>query len=406
MPLTDVACKNAKPREKPYKLSDGGGLYLLIQPGGAKKPSGPKWWRLKYRFDGKEQSLSLGVYPDVGLKTARERRDEARKLLAEGINPGDHRKAVKVAKTISRGNTFEVVTQEWLENRQVIWSPSYRDKIFRRLEKDCFPWVGKRPIADITAQELLAVLRRVEKRGVRETAHRELQYCGQVFRYAIVTGRAKYDVSRDLQGALLPIVKGHHAAITDPVEFGAFLKVCRDYQGGHVVRCALQLAPLVLLRPGELRYAEWAEIDFENAQWNIPAKRMKMKTQGAHIVPLSRQAIAILKELKPLTGRGQYIFPSIRTHQRPMSDNTVNAALRRLGYDKDTMTGHGFRATARTIMDEVLGIRPDFIEHQLHHAVKDPNGRAYNRTSHLPERRDMMQKWADYLDGLAKSGEG
>ena len=346
--------------------------------------------------------LSLGVYPDVSLKAARDRRDDSRKLLAAGVDPGDNRKAMKAARAESNGNTFEVVAREWLKNRESVWSSSYRDKIFRRLEIDVFAWIGKRPIAEITAQELLVVLKRVEARGVRETAHRELQYCGQIFRYAIVTGRLKYDVSRDLRGALLPIIKGHHAAITDPEELAPFLRACKDYQGGFITRCALQLAPLVFLRPGELRHAEWSELDFQNAQWNIPASRMKIKTQGAHIVPLSRQALEILNELKPLTGEGRYVFPCVRTTQRPMSENTVNATMRRMGFSKDVVTGHGFRATARTIMDEVLGIRSDYIEHQLAHAVRDPNGRAYNRTAHLKERRKMMQTWADYLDKLTK----
>jgi len=405
MLLSDTEIKNAKPRAKPYKLKDGDGLFLLVMPVSAEKSKGAKWWRFRYTYDGKEKMLSFGVYPGVGLKMARDRCDDARKLLASGINPGDNRKAVKVTRAVSNGNTFEVIAREWLENRQSVWSSSYRDKIFRRLEKDVFPWIGKLPISSLTAQELLTVLKRVEQRGVRETAHRELQYCSQIFRYAIVTGRIKYDISRDLQGALLPIIKGHHAAITDPNELGSFLRACQDYQGGFVTRCALQLLPLVIVRPGELRYGEWSEIDFDKAQWNIPAKRMKIKTQGGHIVPLSRQALKILNELKPLTGEGKYLFPSVRSSQRPMSENTINATMRRMGYSKDTVTGHGFRATARTIMDEVLHIRPDFIEHQLAHAVRDPNGRSYNRTSHLLERKKMMQQWADYLDAQACHGK-
>lgn len=398
MPLTDTAIRNAKPgitpagkeTAKPYKLGDTGGLYLEVAP------SGGKWWRLKYRFDGKEKRLSLGVYPDVGLKDARQRRDDARKLLADGVDPGENRKAAKAAKAERASNSFEVVAREWYAKNSSNWAENHGKRILQRLERDIFPWIGGRPIADITAPELLAVLRRIEARGAVETAHRAHQNCGQVFRYAIATGRAERDPSPDLKGALPPVKQTHLAAITDPKAIGALLRAMDDYQGQFVTKCALRLAPLVFVRPGELRRAEWAEFDLDKAEWNIPAERMKMREP--HLVPLSSQAVAILRELHALTGEGRYVFPGARTNGRPMSDNAILAALRRMGFAKDEMSGHGFRAMARTILDEVLQVRPDYIEHQLAHAVRDPNGRAYNRTAHLAERRKMMQLWADYLD--------
>ena len=392
MKLTDTAAKKAKPEERPYKMADGGGMYLEVMPNGS------KYWRLKYRFNGKEKKLALGVYPDVPLALARERRDEARKQLAQDIDPGEHKKAVKAAKADRAANSFEVVAREWFSKFSPTWSAGHADKIIRRLERDLFPWLGSRPIADITAPELLAAVRRIEARGALETAHRALQNSGQVFRYAIATGRAQRDPSPDLKGALPPVKETHLAAITDPTQVGPLLRAFDDYQGHFVTRCALRFAPLVFVRPGELRKAEWVEIDLEKAEWNIPASRMKMRE--SHLVPLSTQAVELLKELYALTGGGRYLFPSPRTSQRPMSENAILSALRRMGYTKDEMSGHGFRAMARTILDEVLGVRPDYIEHQLAHAVRDPNGRAYNRTAHLVERRKMMQQWADYLETL------
>ena len=397
MPLTDTAIRNAKPGPKPIRMFDGGGLYLEVAP------SGGKWWRFKYRFGGKEKRLSLGVYPDVGLKEARERRDEARKLLAGDIDPGENRKAKQAAQADRAANSFEVVAREWFAKFGPTWSPSHGDRIIRRLERDIFPWIGGRPVADVTAPELLAVLRRIEGRGAVETAHRAQQNCGQVFRYAIATGRAQRDPSGDLRGALQPVKEKHHAAITEPKAIGELLRAMDGYEGYFVTKCALRLAPLVFVRPGELRKAEWAEIDLDHAEWNIPAERMKMREP--HLVPLSRQTVEILRELQALTGGGRYVFPGARTNGRPMSDNAILAALRRMGYAKDEMGGHGFRAMARTILDEVLHVRPDYIEHQLAHAVRDPNGRAYNRTAHLAERRKMMQQWADYLDGLKSGAE-
>ncbi len=362
---------------------------------------GGKWWRLKYRFDRIEKSLSLGVYPDVSLRDARERRDEARKLLANEIDPGENRKAKKAAKVERAENSFEVVAREWFAKHSTNWSVNHADRIIRRLERDIFPWIGGKPIADITAPQLLEASRRIEQRGALETAHRALGNCGQVFRYAVATGRAERDPSGDLRGAL-PSPKGKHfASVTEPTQVAEVLRALDGYEGTLTVRCALRLAPLVFVRPGELRHAQWADIDLDAAEWRYTVT----KTDTQHIVPLSSQAVEILRELCPLTGRWRYVFPSARSTARPMSDNAILAAMRRMGISKEEMSGHGFRAMARTILDEVLGFRPDYIEHQLAHAVRDPNGRAYNRTAHLPERRKMMQDWADYLDKLKAGAE-
>ncbi|MXS82155.1 tyrosine-type recombinase/integrase [Nitrosomonas oligotropha] len=395
MPLTDTAIRNIKPGVKSIKLFDERGLYLEVSP------SGGKWWRLKYRFDNKEKRISLGVYPDISLKDARDRRDEARKLLANGVDPSENRKAIKSTRMDRAANSFEVVGREWFAKYSPTWASNHGDRIIRRFERDIFPWIGGRPIAEITAPELLSVIRRIESRGALETAHRALSNCGQVFRYAVATGRAERDPSGDLRGALPPVKGTHFAATTEPKRVAEILRAMDGYEGTLTVRCALRLAPLVFVRPGELRNAEWANIDFEAAEWRY----LVTKTNTPHIVPLSRQAIEILRELQPLTGSNRFVFPSARSHNRPMSDNAILAAMRRLGIDKEEMSGHGFRAVARTILDEVLGVRPDFIEHQLAHAVRDPNGRAYNRTAHLPERRKMMQQWADYLDKLKVGAE-
>jgi len=392
MPLTDAAVRQAKPRDKDYKLADGGGLYLLV------KTTGGKYWRLKYRVDRKEKLLAMGVYPDVTLAYAREKRDEARKTLVQGLDPGVVRKAIKTAKGEKAANSFEVVAREWFEKMKPTWADTHSEKIIRRLEVDVFPWLGDRPIADITAPEILTVLRRVEERGVKDTPKRVAQNCGQVFRYAIATGRAERNPVPDLRGALTTAKTKHFAAITDPKIIGKLWLDIKNYKGMFVTRCALQLAPLLFVRPGELRQAEWGEFDLEKALWSIPKERMKMKQP--HLVPLPRQAVEILRDLHALTGRNRYVFPGVRSHDRPMSENAINAALRYMGYAKEEMTGHGFRAMARTTLDEVLGHRPDIIEHQLAHAVRDPLGRAYNRTKHLAERQVMMQDWADYLDKL------
>jgi integrase len=391
IPLTDMKVQKAKSKDKPISLFDGGGLYLLITP------SGGKLWRFKYRFNNKEKKLAFGSYPEISLQDARQRREDARRLLANDVDPDAVRKAQKQAET-EETETFEVIAREWHTKFTQTWTPGHATTIISRLERDLFPWIGKRPVKEIKAPELLTVLRRVESRGALESAHRIRTIAGQVFRYAVATGRAERDPSGDLKGALPQPGEKHHAALTDPKEVAPLLRAIDGYQGHFVVKCALRLAPLFFVRPGELRHAEWAEIDLDETVWNIPA--YKMKSKQAHIVPLCHQAVAILTELKELTGVSRYVFPSGRSNVRPMSENAILAALRRMGYDKNTMTGHGFRAMARTILDEVLQVKPDFIEHQLSHSVRDPLGRSYNRTSHLVERRKMMQQWADYLDKL------
>ncbi len=388
--LTDSAIRKAKPVDKPQRLFDGGGLYLEVSPAGG------KLWRLKYRINGKEKRLALGTYPDTGLADARDKRDAARKLLAAGIDPGEHRKAEKAAGKERAANSFEVIAREWLGKQT--WVEHYRVKVEAWMNNDVYPYIGGRPVAELAAPEFLAVGRRIEERGAVESAHRVLQTCGQIMRYAIATGRAERNPVADLKGALAAPPERHHAAIIDPAELGGLLRAIEGYSGDVTTRAALKLSALLFVRPGELRHAEWAEIDLDAGEWNIPAGKMKMRQP--HLVPLCEQAVVILRELHPLTGRGQYVFPGGRSPRRPMSNNAINAALRRMGYGTDAMTAHGFRATARTILDEVLGYRVDYIEHQLAHAVKDPNGRAYNRTAHLPERRKMMQGWANYLDGL------
>lgn len=395
MPLSDTAIRKVKPTDKAFKLADEKGLFLLVTPAGG------KLWRMKYRFAGKEKLLSFGKYPDVPLIRAREKRDTAREQLADGIDPGEHRKAAKAAGAERASNSFEVVAREWFAKFEPTWAVNHSGRIIARFERDIFPWIGGRPIADITAPELLAIVRRIENRGALETAHRALGNCGQVFRYAVATGRAERDPSGDLRGALPPFKGEHFSAVTDPAKAAELLRTLDGYQGTLPVACALRLAPLVFVRPGELRTAVWADINLDAAEWRYTVT----KTGTAHIVPLATQAVAILRELHALTGSGRFVFPGARSNGRPMCDNAILAAMRRMGIGKDEMSGHGFRAMARTILDEVLGVRPDLIEHQLAHAVKDPNGRAYNRTAHLPERRKMMQLWADYLDKLKAGAE-
>jgi len=390
MPLTDTAIKNTKPGDKPIKLFDGGGLFLLVTP------AGQRYWRLKYRVLGKEKLLAIGVYPDVGLKDARSKRDAARKLLANGVDPGEARKAQKIAKVERAANSFEAVAREWFARQAPGWAPSHASKIIQRLEKDIFPWLGGRPVAEIAAPELLAVLRRIEGRGALDTAHRAHQNCGQIFRYAVATGRAERDPSGDLRGALQPSKHENFASITDPVRVGELLRAIDAFRGTFVVKCALLLAPLLFVRPGELRSAEWAGFDLDRAEWRY----FVTKTKTDHVVPLASQAVAILRELHALTGGGRYVFPG-RDPKKPMSEAAVNAALRRMGYDTKTeITGHGFRAMARTILHEQLQIKPEVIEHQLAHRVPDSLGTAYNRTKFIDDRTKMMQAWADYLDQL------
>lgn len=392
--LTDTAVRNAKPGEKPYKMADGDGLYLLVNAVG-------KYWRFNYRFAGKQKTLALGVYPDLPLKAAREKLAEARRLLANDVDPSMAKRLQKAAKREAAANSFEAVAREWFAKHSANWAISHANKIIARLEKDVFPWIGRRPISEITPPELLAVMRRIEDRGVLETAHRAMQNCSQIFRYAVATGRCERDPSQDLKDALPPVQTTHFAAITDPKAIGPLLQAIEGYQGSLIVKSALRLAPLVFVRPGELRNAEWKDIDLNDAEWRF----IVSKTKTGHVVPLSTQAVGILRELQPLTGSGGKVFPSNRGEGRPMSENTLNAALRYLGYDNKTMTGHGFRAMARTVLDEELGFPPHIIEHQLAHAVKDPLGRAYNRTSHLTERKRMMQEWANYLDALRQAAE-
>ncbi len=402
MALTDTAIKNTKASIKTIRKYDSGGLYLEIPPTGNKR------WRFKYSYIGKEKLISLGVYPEVKLRQARERRDKMRKLLANGIDPSAHRKAMKGVQVENAANSFDVVAREWLDKRGAILAPAHKARVLRRIERDLIPWLGRKPIIEITPRDVLGCMRRIEERGALSTAHRALQNCSQIFRYAVATGRADRDVTVDLRGALPPVQEGHFAAITEPERVGELLRALDGYSGTFVVKCALRFAPLVFVRPGELRRAKWADIDLNAGEWRFVAT----KTNTQHIVPLSRQALEILNELYPLTSASEYVFPSGRGFARPMSDNAILAGLRRMGISSEEMCGHGFRAMARTILDEVLNYPAHLIEHQLAHAVNDANGRAYNRTAHLPQRKQMMQAWGDYLDELksekplsAKKGE-
>lgn len=399
MALTDTFVKQVKWSGRPAgdKYSDGDGMYLHVKEAG-------KYWRMNYRFMDKQKTLALGVYDEISLSKARKRRDKARELLADGQDPSSAKQDEQQAKQAEAANTFERVAREWLEKTSASRAAITQEKVQTWLEKDVFPHIGHMPMRSIGPRDVLdRVVRRMEQRGVIDTAHRIKQLCGQVFRYAVVTGSAERDVTSDLKDALQKKVKVHHAAVTEPKAAGELMRAIYGYTGHPTTVAALKLAPLVFVRPGELRTAEWAEIDLEAAEWRIPGSKMKMGND--HIVPLCRQAVDILRSIQPLTGGGRYVFPSIRTGQRPMSENTVNSALRALGYPTEVHTGHGFRALARTIMDEVLEMRVDLIEHQLAHTVKDPNGRAYNRTAHLPARQKMMQEWGDYLDKLRAGAE-
>ena len=395
MPLTDTAIRTAKPTEKPYKLADEKGLFILVNPNGS------KWWRLKFRIAGKEKLLSFGTYPETGLKEARSKRDDARKMIAEGIDPGEQRKAAKAARSELDANSFEVICREWLESKRSNIEEAQYLKAKARLEKDVFPWMGSRPIADITAPEVLTVLRRIDARGARYTAHKAKSEISQCFRYAIATGRADRDPCPDLKGAIPTPKTDNLPSITDPKGVAELLRAFDGFRGTFVVRCALLLAPLLFVRPGELRKATWDGFDLDKGEWRYFIN----KTKTEHLVPLASQAVAILRELYALTGHGSYVFPG-RDPQLPMSDAAINAALRRLGYDtKSEITGHGFRAMARTILHEELHVKPEVIEHQLAHKVPDALGTAYNRTKFLKERKAMMQLWADYLDKLKAGAE-
>ncbi len=395
MALTDTAIRNAKPGDKSLKLADEKGLFLLIHPNGS------KYWRQKYRYNGKEKTLAHGVYPDVGLKDARERRDAARKLLADGIDPGENRKVQKSAKVERAANSFEVIAREWFAKNRESWAVSHADKIIARLENDVFPWLGGKAIAEITAPDVLSVLRRIEGRGTIDTAHRAKSNISQVMRYAIATGKAERDPCPDLRGALPPLRHDNFASITEPAKVAELLRAMDAFSGTFVVKSALLLAPLLFVRPGELRKALWADIDLDKAEWRY----FVTKTKTEHSVPLASQAVAILKDLHALTGHGANVFPG-RDPKKCMSEAAVNAALRRMGYDTKTeITGHGFRAMARTILHEELHQKPEVIEHQLAHKVPDANGTAYNRTKFLKDRKAMMQIWADYLGKLKAGAE-
>jgi integrase len=415
--LTDVAIRKAKPADKPVKMSDGDGMYLEVQPSGA------RYWRLKYRINGVEKRLSLGVYPEVSLAEARKLREDARRLIAAGTDPSDIRKADKVAQAekaeasrladagLPGPGTFEFVAREWLKTvHEAKVSAGHAARTRVRFEQDVFPWLGRRPIAQIEAPQLLECLRRIEGRGAIETAHRAKDACGQVFRFAIASGLCKRDVAADLKDALRPVPTRHHAAIVDPTPAAALLRDMEAYQGHPVTRAALALSALLLLRPGELRHMEWAWVDLDAALLTVPGKVMKRtkadKADGPpHLVPLAAQAVEILRTLKPVTGHGRYVFPALTTGERCMSENTVRSALRRLGYANDDMTAHGFRAMARTMIAERLGIAPEVIEAQLAHAVAGPLGRAYDRTTFMAQRTEMMTKWADYLDQLRRGAD-
>jgi integrase len=393
MALTDIAVKSARTQEKPYKLTDGDGMYLLVTATG-------KYWRLDYRFLGKRKTLAIGVYPTISLADARERRHQARKSLANNVDPSESKISARKEAIRNASVTFELVAREWHQKNTVKWSAKNTVRTLSLFERSIFPFIGKLPIADIKPSELLETIQRIEKRGNIQTAHRAMMNCGQIFRYAMATDRVSKDITFVLRGSLTPIVEKHHASIQDPKKIGHLLRDIDDYDGLFVTRYALKLAPLLFVRPGELRHAEWMEFDLDAAEWKIPADKMKMKS--VHIVPLSNQALEIIKELKQHTGHVKYLFPGLRSSDRPMSDNTVNAALRRLGYDKDEMSGHGFRSMASTILHE-QGWPHDAIERQLAHADRNKVSAAYNYADYLPKRKEMMQKWADYLDELKAS---
>ena len=387
--LSVAAIKAARPRDKPFKLYHWRGMFLLVNPDGS------RWWRFRYKYQGREKTVSLGVYPEVSIKEAEDERDESRQLLRRGIDPSAKRQAERNA----IGDTFRAVAEEWLGIQKDL-SAGTVDQVRTRLTTYLYPKIGHHKVGSIEPTDLLAALKSIEAKGRHDTAHRCKSVAGRVFRYAIATGRARRDPSADLKGALASVSATHHAALTAPRDVGKLMDAIEGYAGFSSVMAALRLAPLVFVRPGELRGAEWCEIDLEAAEWRIPAQRMKMAAE--HIVPLSRQAVAILREQHAISGRGRFVFPSIRTTDKPISENTINAALRGLGYTKDQMTGHGFRTTASTLLHE-QGFASDVIERQLAHTEGNKTKAAYNRAAHLPERRRMMQSWADHLDKLRAS---
>lgn len=390
--LTALAVKQAKPKEKPYRLYDGLGLYLEV------RPNGSKYWRMKFRYADKEKLLALGTYPITSLKEARDARNQAKKRIAQGINPSAEKQASKKALREVGKNTFEALSSEWFLTKMQDKSVSHQKRTQSLINTHLLPAFSRIPIKEITPPMVLAALRKIEAKGHIETAHKTKQTIGQIFRFAVATGRAERDLTADLKDALQPVKVKHHAAVIEPEAVGKLLIALDSYQGSPAVMTALKLSPLFFCRPGELRHMEWEEIEWDKKQWELPAKKMKMREP--HIVPLSKQAIEILEHLQFITGRGKYVFPNPRSSSRPMSENAVRAAIRTLGYTNEQMTPHGFRATARTLLDEELGYSFALIEHQLAHAVRDATGRAYNRTKHLKQRHEMMQGWADYLDKL------
>ena len=391
MPLSDTVIKAAKPKDKPYKLYDEQGLFIIIAANGG------KWWRLKYFFNNKEKNMSLGTYPAISLKQARKIKDDARQLIAQGIDPSENKKAIKATKLGAAANSFEVIALEWIASHMANKASSHADKVKRRFETYIFPWLGNKAISDITAPEVLLCVKRVQNANKLETAARTLQATGQVFRYAVQTGRAIRDITADLKGALPAAQVKHMAAFTDPQEVAQLLRALDGFKGSLVVQTALQLAPLVFVRPSELRTAKWADIDLDTGEWRYTVS----KTNTAHLVPLSTQAIALLKDIQPLTGHGEYVFTGGHDPKKPMSEAAINAALKRLGFDtQKDITGHGFRAMARTLLHERLDFAPEIIEHQLAHKVADALGSAYNRTKFIGQRKTMMQRYADYLDTL------
>lgn len=389
-PLTDMEVKKAKPKEKDYKLSDGGGLYLKVTINGG------KLWRLDYSHAGKRLTMAFGSYPEISLSDARKRREEARKLIANGINPCQVKKAQK-ALVEQKAVTFKTVALEWHQYKSPEWSENHAGRLIKRLEQDIFPFIGDRPISEIRPPELVELMQRIATRTL-ETAHRLKIAVDQVFRYAVIKGRCETNPAASLKGVLPTVKHKHMAAPTDPKAVAELMRAIESFSGTFTVKCALQLTPMLFVRPGELRKMEWTELDLDAAQWNIPAAKMKMRQP--HLVPLATQTVEILRALHPLTGHSRFVFPSLRSPLTPMSENTVNASLRRMGFSGDEIVAHGFRAMARTLLHEVLGFSPDAIEAQLAHVVPDRLGRAYNRTTHLAERTRMMQVWADYLDGL------
>lgn len=396
--LTASQVRAARAHEKQYKLFDRRGLYLLVHPNGG------KYWRFKYRFGGKEKVLALGTYPEITLADARDRREDARRDVAKGVDPGVQRKAYRESVAQGRRDSFEAIAREWHRRNQSKWTSRHADRVLARLKNEVFPWLGSEPISEIEAPALLRCLRRTEDRGAVYTAHRVRSLCSQVFRYAIVTSRASRDPAADLVGALKPHKTKHYATITDPRQIGALLRAIDGYHGTFVVRSALKLAPLVFMRPGNLRSARWSEIDFQSAEWRVPVERMKSDRQ--HIVPLSRQALAILRDLHPKTsGEGDFVFPNRDHRDSCMSENTINGALHRLGYSKEDLTGHGLRHMASTMLHE-RGWASEAIERQLAHVDQNKTRGVYNYAEYLDERRVMMQSWADFLDELREDAGG